>query len=566
MAGNGALENESNGAPPVDSDDGDIENHHSLPNPEEFYVDRNSSKCISRLGFGFIILLFISAVLGLILGLTGDSRKDETFSLAGSPIPGKDRKILYEKYLLKHGISLSTDFENPLSSQSKALDFLAHEDEMRLSVPKNGPDSRDGYKFLTRYIMALFYYAMDGENWNFDLLFLSKHDTCDWFEIFEPPIGQVGVLCNEYSNEIEGLSFLGNNLQGELPKELGRLTSMTYLESVANQIRGQLPLEFSRLTNLSTFVFAYNDLTGTMPHWITTLTSLAFLYLSNNLLSGTLPENFHYLKELEILGIDDNQFSGDLGSLWQLPNLRHVYVEDNQFTGQLPQKITETNKLLTNFDASNNKLNGKLPVDLFRLSHLEILDLHKNDFTGPLPQDIADDLMYEFLALHENKLSSTIPAALGNIRSLKHLDLSANELVGEIPIELSQLNNLTYLFLANNGFDEGPIPPFVFGYDNLRELSLKQTRRTGTISGLIETMDKLVGLDLGSNGLSGTIPTEVANMQNLVFLLLNENKLSGSVPSQLGVLAKLSKSNWPLTFMNIVGPFSEKVFPRISLA
>ena len=146
------------------------------------------------------------------------------------------------------------------------------------------------------------------------------------------------------------------------------------------------------------------------------------------------------------------------------------------------------------------------------------------------------------------------------------MDLSANELVGEIPIELSQLNNLTYLFLANNGFDEGPIPPFVFGYDNLRELSLKQTRRTGTISGLIETMDKLVGLDLGSNGLSGTIPTEVANMQNLVFLLLNENKLSGSVPSQLGVLAKLSKSNWPLTFMNIVGPFSEKVFPRISLA
>ena len=91
---------------------------------------------------------------------------------------------------------------------------------------------------------------------------------------------------------------------------------------------------------------------------------------------------------------------------------------------------------------------------------------------------------------------------MGNIRSLKHLDLSANELVGEIPIELSQLNNLTYLFLANNGFDEGPIPPFVFGYDNLRELSLKQTRRTGTISGLIETMDKLVGLDLGSNGLS----------------------------------------------------------------
>ena len=55
--------------------------------------------------------------------------------------------------------------------------------------------------------MMLFYYAMNGSQWSYDLLFLTEHDTCEWYELFPQPIEQVGVLCNPSTNVIEGFSF-----------------------------------------------------------------------------------------------------------------------------------------------------------------------------------------------------------------------------------------------------------------------------------------------------------------------------------------------------------------------
>ena len=186
--------------------------HHSLPNPAEINVGENDRASTCR--FLSIICLSFTILIGLAVGLgVGLTVRDngETFENAGS-VTGNSasdikRRIKLERYLVKHGVTAEEYLNDASSPQSRALDFLAYEDQQKLAEPSGDLTSKRGYSFLTRYVMTVFFYAMDGDNWNFDLLFLSKHDTCLWYSVFPPPVGQLGVICNKDTNEITGFSF-----------------------------------------------------------------------------------------------------------------------------------------------------------------------------------------------------------------------------------------------------------------------------------------------------------------------------------------------------------------------
>jgi len=47
---------------------------------------------------------------------------------------------------------------------------------------------------------------LTGEKWDYDMLFMSQHDTCDWYDLLPEPVGKVGVLCNK-AKKVYGLSF-----------------------------------------------------------------------------------------------------------------------------------------------------------------------------------------------------------------------------------------------------------------------------------------------------------------------------------------------------------------------
>jgi hypothetical protein len=204
----------SHPATPLEIDDGAHENQHSLPNPEQLKVDNptyQNPKSYRGRWFLFILVLLVSAIVALSVGLTADNRNGSSTGpssdLTGSPFSGKGRKLDIEKYLLKHKVSTEGDFEDPTSPQSHALNFMAINDKKSMQVPSGDLQTNEGYKFITRYIMALFYYAMNGSRWNYDLLFLTEHDTCEWYELFSQPIGQVGVLCNKDTHVLVGFSF-----------------------------------------------------------------------------------------------------------------------------------------------------------------------------------------------------------------------------------------------------------------------------------------------------------------------------------------------------------------------
>lgn len=203
-----------------DEESGPVQsNDHSLPNPEELKFSQGSGRvtqgCGVMLCWMFVLFAFIIALtVGLAVGLTNN--KDGSSSASGlfkgykGPFSSVTRSQVEEammEYIINNGVTSSSDLSNSNSPQAIALDFLAHKDPKQLNAPLSGLNTDEGYEFISRYVMSVFHASLGGETWNYDLLFNSKHDTCDWYDVFQPPVGQVGVLCNQNTKKIVGLSF-----------------------------------------------------------------------------------------------------------------------------------------------------------------------------------------------------------------------------------------------------------------------------------------------------------------------------------------------------------------------
>ena len=344
-----------------------------------------------------------------------------------------------------------------------------------------------------------------------------------------------------------------NGLVGTLPKELSALTTLTGLGSIANFISGSIPNEYESLTNLKTLFLGLNLLTGPVPKWIAheKMADLSFVYLSDNFLTGTIPwiKSEARKNTITVLALDDNNLDGSLNIAWQLPNLLVLYLEQNNLNGTLPSSIVATNPKLIELDISENFVHGALPSDWYKLTDLEILDLHGNNLSNLIPssQDLTTfntESKLKFIGFQDNELSGKIPPSLAyDCPGLVHLDVSNNFLTGTIPFELSTLGQeLHYLFVGENNFTPGPFPTFI--HDNmlaLRELEMQDASLTGQIPAGISSMTNLILLDLSRNSLAGAVPAEITqNLENLQFLLLNDNNLNGQAPG-LGKMNRLRK-------------------------
>uniref|UniRef100_A0A2N9GLJ8 Reverse transcriptase Ty1/copia-type domain-containing protein n=1 Tax=Fagus sylvatica TaxID=28930 RepID=A0A2N9GLJ8_FAGSY len=84
------------------------------------------------------------------------------------------------------------------------------------------------------------------------------------------------------------LSF--NKLIGEIPPELGQLSSIHALNLSHNQLTGSIPKSFSNLTQLESLDLSHNNLSGEIPSVLVDLNSLAIFNVAYNNLSGKLPD------------------------------------------------------------------------------------------------------------------------------------------------------------------------------------------------------------------------------------------------------------------------------------
>ena len=351
--------------------------------------------------------------------------------------------------------------------------------------------------------LVALYEATGGEDWRNDENWLSDRPVDEWYGVETDREGRV-----------VSLDLGDNDLEGEIPAELGDLNRLRAVDLGGNRLRGTIPPELGRLTGVQTVDLSENSLTGDIPPDLAEWGQLGDLDLSDNRLTGEIPSRL-----------------GNGGTV------RRLDLGNNRLTGEIPPDLAEWSHL-RDLDLGDNELDGEIPQAFGRLSPIRSVDLSGNRLSGRIPELSGEWMDYlENLDLGHNEFSGSIPATIGDARRLRGVDLGSNRLTGRIPPELGNLRDLVELDLGN----EDELIPAGFGGRAAQTTGPRGGNAlTGPIPPELGNLTRLEVLDLAGNELTGTIPPELGRLVELTTLNLASNPgLTGNLPEELTALANL---------------------------
>ncbi|KAI3509744.1 hypothetical protein L1887_25266 [Cichorium endivia] len=259
-------------------------------------------------------------------------------------------------------------------------------------------------------------------------------------------------------------------------------------------LTGVLPEEFADLTFLQEIDLSRNYLSGPIPKRLAQLPGLRILSIMANRLNGTIPEELGDISTLEELVVEDNWLGGQLPqNLGRLSRLRRFLASSNNFTGTIPNSYSNLISL-EDFRIDGSTLSGRIPDLIGNWTNIKRLDMQGTSMDGPIPStislltnmtelrisDLAGSSRMTFpnlqamtslkeLFLRNCLLTGPIPDIFVGLNKIKNMDLSFNSLNGPIPDSIERLD-FDALFLNNNSLS-GPLPAWIFGNDNVIDLS-----------------------------------------------------------------------------------------------
>jgi hypothetical protein len=200
-----------------------------------------------------------------------------------------------------------------------------------------------------------------------------------------------------------------------------------------NRIAGTIPKEIGGLGILNFLDLSSNRLSGPVPDEIGNCTELQMIDLSNNILQGPLPNSLSSLTGLQVLDASTNQFTGQIpASFGRLLSLNKLILSRNSFSGSIPLSLGLSSSLQL-LDLSSNGLTGSIPMELGHIETLEItLNLSSNGLTGPIPPQISALTRLSILDLSHNKLEGQL-SPLAGLDNLVSLNISYNNFTGYLP-------------------------------------------------------------------------------------------------------------------------------------
>ena len=146
----------------------------------------------------------------------------------------------------------------------------------RTPVPRVVPEPSD-IPVSDRDVLIALYNATDGANWA---------NNANWLS--DKPIGEWHGVAADASGRATHLTLHDNRIAGEIPSDLGYLSSLEHLVLSSNQLVGELPPELGNLSNLTELDLDNNQLRGEIPSEFGQLSSLNWLSLEANHLSGAI--------------------------------------------------------------------------------------------------------------------------------------------------------------------------------------------------------------------------------------------------------------------------------------
>ncbi|GKV50989.1 hypothetical protein SLEP1_g57667 [Rubroshorea leprosula] len=108
-------------------------------------------------------------------------------------------------------------------------------------------------------------------------------------------------------NFMSALDMSCNDLIGEIPQQLGKLTQLHALNLSHNQLMGPIPVTLSKLSNIESLDLCCNNLQGNIPLELTNLNFLEVFNVSYNNLSGQIPMKGQF-STFEESSYEGNQF------------------------------------------------------------------------------------------------------------------------------------------------------------------------------------------------------------------------------------------------------------------
>ena len=257
------------------------------------------------------------------------------------------------------------------------------------------PTDTGGTTATDRAALTAIYDATSGENWV---------NSTNWLS--DIPIGEWYGVTSDHRGRVVRLHLGKNQLNGEIPSDVGDLTNLTHLFLFDNDLGGPIPAELGNLNELVHLGLSGNQLSGPLPVELGNLVSLTSANFQSNLLDGPIP-----------------------AELANLVNLQDLDLSLNRLTGDVPPELGNLGNL-KRFSLWRNRLSGKIPTAFGNLSKLESIGLSSNRFSGHIPRELGKLVGLTQLTLSANQLEGQIPPELGNLVNLTGLQMGHNQLRG----------------------------------------------------------------------------------------------------------------------------------------
>ncbi|XP_059460338.1 receptor-like protein EIX1 [Corylus avellana] len=385
-----------------------------------------------------------------------------------------------------------------------------------------------------------------------------EEDCCKW----------EGIKCSNRTGHVVTLHLSNKRLSGEIRSSLLGLQHLTYLDLSYNYF-SILPKFIGLLTKLQYLNLSKNYFFGTIPPQLGNLSNLISLDISWNIMiieDYNLDWLFHLssLRNLDMSSVNLSKVVNWPDKVNMLPSLlQDLRLSNSQLSLPVPPTLINANcsSPLSFLDLSLNQFNSSIFPWLFKYyNRLLHLDLHCTEIEGLIPKALGNMVALVHLDLSFTKIEGLIPKAFGNMTALVHLDLHSTEIEGLIPKAFGNMTALVHLDLSFTKI-EGLIPKAFGNMTALVHLDLSFTKIEGLIPKALGNMVALVHLDLSSNKLEGPIPN-LSKLSLLRELHLSNNQLNGSLDNVLGKLSKLQVLD--LSFNSLKGVITETHLSNLS--
>ncbi|KAL7592956.1 hypothetical protein Lser_V15G32444 [Lactuca serriola] len=299
---------------------------------------------------------------------------------------------------------------------------------------------------------------MNATSWRFN------GESCNLEMIFQVPRlsseanASIGCDCNignDTDCHVVRITHKWYSLDGILSPEMAKLPYLRSFDVAYNYLQGTIPPEWG-VTRLQDISILGNRISGEIPPELGNITTLTRLDFEANYLSGTIPPELGKLYNLKHLMLSSNRFTGRLPpALGQLGNLTNFRINECNFSGPIPDFIQNW-KQLNRLEMVASGLTGPIPSNINLLESLT--DLRLGDITGPSQQfpPLRNATALIRLILRNCNLSGELPDYIWQVRELELLDVSFNNLVGRISNRVLG-RSLRYVFLTRNMLS-GDIP------------------------------------------------------------------------------------------------------------